>query len=73
MEHIVLGIIEIVVGGSLAIFRRQFTHLNAKFQKDNFNIDLGNENNKATAWSAGLVGIILFGVGVLTLLGVVKW
>ena len=73
MNQTILGIIEIIIGGACVIFRDHFARLNAKFQKDNFNIELGDENNKATILTTGLFGLLLLVLGMLTLIGIIDW
>jgi uncharacterized membrane protein HdeD (DUF308 family) len=73
MEQTILGIIMLFAGTGSIIFRRRLALFHADTQKQTANIHLSAKQNKKHELTIVACGLIVFVLGILTLLGITKW
>jgi len=72
MNHIAFGLILIVIGVAIALFRKQIVEGSLEFQDRVYGVRIGGKYSKIVGgWLVPLLGLLLAGYGLLTLLGII--
>ncbi len=73
MGNLIGGVVLIVLGSSLVIFRELFAEIVIGFQIWSFHMPFGKREVDASKVVAILVGLSFISIGILTMLGKLKW
>ena len=73
MKDVTNGMVLLIIGGGLIMFRKWFARYTIDAQNWTFGFHFGKKMVQATEWLSVPFGTVLLVLGALTLLNIIKW